>query len=197
MKLSHLILIVIIAISAFYIQVRNPDIVTLLYLTFLGFGIVCGMVLKDVNITHISIFLFLVNLVDYVLFGMGIIDLSAHNNDYLVLGSLVFGIQFVVNLIAIAIFLFRVQISRAISKSKSIELTNFDGLFHWFFMFLAVICFLAFTENAIRNVFDLDSFEFIYDYYEILYYIPWALTCGTLLTMMICSVKDKNEILET
>ncbi|OHU87032.1 MULTISPECIES: hypothetical protein [Pseudoalteromonas] len=192
MKVSNLIFITIIALAVFYIQVANPDYVTYLYLTVLTFGVVFGVLKKDPNITHISAILALVAISEYVIFSYNIISLGGELDDYLVVGSLVFGVQLAINLIAVFLLICRVQLSKLISKttSKNIELTAFDGIFHWFFIFAGIINLLALLENVLRNGFDFKYLTFIYDIYENLGYTIIALICGTLITMLVVSARD-------
>ncbi|KZN58717.1 hypothetical protein N473_04590 [Pseudoalteromonas luteoviolacea CPMOR-1] len=192
MRTTFLIALSVVAILAFFIQLKTPFIVTPLYIMLLCTSLFAGQVLKDINIFHISLFLLTINSLNYIIFISGLIDLTAVDNDYLSQGTFVFGAQLLVNFIAFCIFIFRVQVSRALSRSKNIKLTYFDALYHWYFLFLMAVCFLALLENYLRNAFHL-NFTFIYDTFEILHYLPWSLTCGSLLAMIIYSIKEKNN----
>ncbi|AOT07842.1 hypothetical protein S4054249_08300 [Pseudoalteromonas luteoviolacea] len=191
MKTSFLIVLSVVAILAFFIQLKTPFVVTPLYILLLCFALFAGQVLKDINIFHTSLFLLTINSLNYIIFISGLIDLTAIDNDYLSQGTYVFGVQLIVNFVAFCVFIFRVQLSRLISSSNNIKLTYFDALYHWYFLFLMLVCFLALIENYLRIALDFTS-TFVYDTFELLHYLPWSLTCGTLLAMIIYSIKEKS-----
>ncbi|KZN63244.1 hypothetical protein N473_17605 [Pseudoalteromonas luteoviolacea CPMOR-1] len=131
-------------------------------------------------------------LIEFILFGTGLIDLGAPDDNYLIVGTKIFGIQLLINLFAIVLFIFRVQVSRFFSRSGKIILTDFDGLFHWIFIAAGIMNVLALIENAIRNGLNWKSLRFIYDIYTTFGYAIIAVTCGLLLTMLIIQVKNKQ-----
>ncbi|KZN36001.1 hypothetical protein N480_18595 [Pseudoalteromonas luteoviolacea S2607] len=192
MKIVHLILITVIALVAFYIQVDNPVYSMQFYLSVLAFCFVLGVLNQEPNIWHISLLLTFIAVAEYSLFATGVIDLGQHDDNYLVIGTIVFGLQLLINILAVLLFVFRVQISRLFSSSSKIILTDFDGLFHWLFIAAGVVNVLALIENALRNVFGWHSLTFVYDTYEIYGYALMAIACGLLLTMLILKVKNKQ-----
>ena len=72
-------------------------------------------------------------------------------------------------------------------------MTHFDGVFHWIFIYTSSVYLLALLENIAWSYFEMKSWTFIYDNFEGFVYIAWAVSCGTLLTMMICSSKDNRK----
>ncbi|CAM3845052.1 hypothetical protein [Pseudoalteromonas maricaloris] len=192
MKLSNLILLSIASLAFFYIQLWDPQVVTPLFVTMLIVCVIYGFYAKDINITHIAgIMLFLIT-IEYASFEVGLINYVTPSDDGFFQGTLIYGVQFLFNVIITLALILRVQISRLISKSKQIELTYFDGLFHWVFMYMAVINLLALVENIIWSS-GFKSWTFIYDNFEGLIYIAWAVCCGAVLTMMICSAKSNDS----
>ncbi|ALU45308.1 hypothetical protein [Pseudoalteromonas rubra] len=190
MKLSNLILISIAAMAIFYIQLWNPTIVTPLYLILLGAGIVYGHYKKDINMTHISSFIFILTALSPVIFETGLIDYMTPAENKLLQGTMIYGIQLLISLAIVIVLIFRVQLSRKLSNSPNIQLTHFDGVFHWLYMYTSFIYLLALLENIAWSYFEMKSWTFIYDNFEGLIYIAWALCCGALLTMMILSARE-------
>ncbi|WP_105167427.1 hypothetical protein [Pseudoalteromonas sp. T1lg23B] len=192
MKLSNLILLSIISIAFFYIQLWDHRIVIPLYLTLLGANVIYATALKNTNMAHISGFIFLIYSINYMVFKVGLINYVTPEDNKLLQGTLIYGTHFIFSLILVLVLIFRVQLSRLISKSESIELTHFDGIFHWIYIYTSIVYLLALVENIAWSYFDLKSWTLIYDNFEGLIYIAWALCCGALLTMMICSKKPTN-----
>jgi hypothetical protein len=190
MKISQLILLTIISLAIFFTLVGNPMITSEIYLSVITLSLLFGAFKKDVNIVHISCLLLAFNLLEYIVFGYGLIDLSTFNKNPVIHGSIVFGTSLLLSIIAVLTFIFRVQISRVISKSDNIELTYFDGLFHWVFIYTSLIQLLALVEHLVRHVLGLRNITFVYHSYEALIYIAWALICGLILTMIIISIKS-------
>ncbi|WP_046003608.1 hypothetical protein [Pseudoalteromonas rubra] len=192
MKASHFVMLLIVAFSTYLIQLWEPQYTAPLYLGILSLCILLGLVLNNINLTHIALFLVVINGLEYGFFQMGVIDLVAKDSDYLTKGTVIFGIQFLISVFAVLLFIFRVQLSRKISNSDKVALTHFDTFFHWFFILSALNCFIALLENVFRNIYDLE-FRFFYDIYPSVAYVLWALTCGSLVTMVILSLKDRNS----
>ncbi|MEC4090904.1 hypothetical protein [Pseudoalteromonas rubra] len=193
MKLSNLILLSIASMAFFYIQLWDPQVVTPLFLAMLTVCVVYGIYNKDINITHISGVMLVLTSVEYLSFELGIIDYITPSENKLLQGSIIYGTQFIFTFITTLALILRVQISRLISSSERIELTNFDGLFHWVFMYMSVINLLGLLENIAWSYFGWKSWTLIYDNFEGLIYIAWAVCCGAVLTMMICSAKSNGS----
>ncbi|MBQ4846580.1 hypothetical protein [Pseudoalteromonas sp. MMG005] len=193
MKVSDLILLSIGSMLFFYIQLWEHQIVTPLYLLLLGVCAAYGVYRKDINMTHIAIFILVLNTIPHIIFEIGIIDYVTPYQDQLIRGMLIYGIQLLFSLITVITLIFRVQISRVLSKSKHIALTRFDGIFHWLYMYTFTIYLLALLENIAWAYFEMKSWTLIYDNFEGLIYVAWALCCGTLLAMMITSTKSNHH----
>ncbi|MDK1288603.1 hypothetical protein [Pseudoalteromonas umbrosa] len=194
MKPFNIILLIISAFTLYFIQLWEPQYVAPLYLMLLSVCFIFGLKNNDINLTHISLFLVVINGIEYITFTK-LIDPIAQNNDYLSKGTIIFGLQFVINLVAVCVFIFRVQLSKKLFGSSKVSLTDFDAFFHWFFILSAFNCLLALAENTVRNIYDID-FQFFYDLYPIVAYLLWALTFGALITMAYCSIKERNTIIE-
>ncbi|MBQ4852909.1 hypothetical protein [Pseudoalteromonas sp. MMG012] len=192
MKASYFVLLLVIGFSAYLIKLWEPQYSVPLYIGVLLLSLTFGVIVKNINLAHISLFLILINGLEYIIFQFGVIDLVAGDRGYLMQGALIFGMQLIISLVAVIIFIFRVQISRKISSSSNISLTHFDTFFHWFFILSALNCFAALIENTFRNIYQFD-FQFFYDIYPSVSYVIWALTLGALTTMMILSIKEKGS----
>ncbi|NSY34329.1 hypothetical protein DS891_12225 [Pseudoalteromonas sp. JC28] len=193
MKLSNLVLLSTATIAFFYIQLWDPRIVMPLYLSLLVVSTVYGFYAKNINVLHISSFILICTGISYVIFEGGIISYVLPDENKLLQGTVVYGTQLLLSVIAFIVMIFRVQLSRFISKSNDIELTYFDGLFHWIYMYTSLIYLLGLVENIAWSYFNLKSWTFIYDNFEGLIYIAWAICCGAVLTMMICSAKSNDS----
>ncbi|WP_046006074.1 hypothetical protein [Pseudoalteromonas rubra] len=193
MKLSNLILLTIFSMAVFYMQLWDDRLVTPLYLTVLGVCVVYGTYKKDINITHIAGIILVFTGIEYAIFEAGIVNYVNPSDNKLLQGTLIYGMQILFCLLITILLIFRVQVSRLISKSPKIELTYFDGIFHWIFMYMSVINLLGLIENIAWSYFDWKSWTLIYDNFEGLIYIAWAVCCGAVLTMMICSAKSNGS----
>ncbi|MCO7189025.1 MULTISPECIES: hypothetical protein [unclassified Pseudoalteromonas] len=190
MKLSNLILLSIACLAFFYIHLWDDRLVTPQYLIFLFVCACYGKYKKDSNITHISGYIFIVTGVSFVVFENGMINYVTPSESPLLQGTIIYGTQLILSLATVFVLIFRVQLSKLISKSPQIELTNFDGIFHWIYIYMSLVYFLGMIENIAWSYFELKSWTLIYDNFEGLIYIAWALCCGALLTMMILSARE-------
>lgn len=193
MKLSNLILLSIASIAFFYIQLWDVHLVTPLYLSLLGMCVVYGAYTKNVNMTHIAGFIFVLTALSPAAFETGLINYVTPEENKLLQGTFIYGVQLLLSLVTFFVLVFRIQLSRLLSKSNRIELTHFDGIFHWLYLYTSIIYLLGLLENIAWSYFELKSWTLIYDNFEGLIYIAWALCCGTLLTMMICEAKANNS----
>ncbi|MCG7560323.1 hypothetical protein [Pseudoalteromonas sp. McH1-42] len=190
MKLSNLILLSIASLAFLYIYIWDISIATTLYVTLLLLSTMYGVLKQEVNVTHISGFILAGTGISYVIFEAGVVDVITPSENKLLQGTIVYGVQFLLNLLTATALIFRVQISRVLSKSKQIELTHFDGIFHWIFLYMCLINLLALLENIAWSYFEMKSWTVIYDNFEVFIYIAYAICCGALLTMMILSARE-------
>ncbi|KZN49458.1 hypothetical protein [Pseudoalteromonas luteoviolacea] len=193
MKLSYIILLSIAAIAYFYIQLWDDRLVTPQYLVLLFICTLYGRYKKDTNMTHIAGYIFVASSTTFIIFERGLINHVTPEENPLLQGIVIYGTQMAFSLITVCVLIFRVQLSRLISKSPQIQLTNFDGIFHWLFIYCSLIYLLAMLEHIAWTYFNMKSWTLIYDNFEGLIYISWALCCGGLLTMMICSPELKSN----
>ncbi|MCF6434536.1 helix-turn-helix transcriptional regulator [Pseudoalteromonas sp. MMG022] len=171
----------------------GPKIMMEIYIAAITLTACYGAVKKELNVLHIALILLFINLVDYIVFAFGIVDLSTEGKDEILHGSLVYGVQLLISIFAIVMLILRVQISRAFSNSSKIELTYFDGLFHWTFIYLSLIYVLAIVELFVRYRLEMHSVTIIHDNFKSLVYIGWAISCALLLTMVIVT-EQKNKL---
>lgn len=142
---------------------------------------------------HIAGFILIITGANQVIYESGLINRVTPDDNAILQSLLIFGTNLLFSLILTLVLIFRVQLSRMISNSKNIKLTHFDGIFHWIFIYMTVINLLVLLEDMAYIIFDFKSLTFIYDNFEGLVYIAWALCCGTLLTMMICEAKSNHS----
>ncbi|TMO64876.1 hypothetical protein [Pseudoalteromonas aurantia] len=193
MKLSYLILLTIASVAFFYIQLWDDKIVTPLYFSLLALNLFFAAYTKNINMAHITGFILIIVGANRLVFETGLINDVTPSNNLLLQGLLIYGTSFLFSLALALILIFRVQLSRILSSSKNIELTHFDGIFHWIFIYMALVNLIAMAEYIGWSYFEMKSWRFIYNNFEAFIYIGWALSCGALLTMMICSSKDNRR----
>ncbi|TMP22879.1 hypothetical protein CWB99_23770 [Pseudoalteromonas rubra] len=190
MKLSHLILVIIAAIAFFYIQLWEHVVVTPLYLVLLSACTIYGVYKQDVNVAHISGYILVLTAIDHTIFATGLINNVTPEKNKLLQGTIIYGTHFLLSLAMVIVLIFRVQITRLFSNSSKVKLTHFDGIFHWIFIYNSAVYLFALLENIAWSYFEMKSWTLIYDNFEGLIYIAWALCCGALLTMMILSARE-------
>jgi transcriptional regulator with XRE-family HTH domain len=182
-----------ITVAFIFSQLWSPEIITQIYLYLLVVCTAFAVYTKNINIAHIAGFILLASGAHHIIFILGLINDVTPSENALLQSLLIYGTNLMFSLVLALILIFRVQLSRIISNSKDIELTHFDGIFHWIFSYMAAINVLVLLEDMLYILFDFKSLTLIYDNFEGLVYIAWALSCGTLLTMIICSVNERNK----
>ncbi|ESP91773.1 MULTISPECIES: hypothetical protein [Pseudoalteromonas] len=187
MKLSNLILLSIASLAFFYIQLWDQRLVTPIYVSLLTACIGYGIYIREINVIHIAGFILALTGIEIIIFESGIINYVTVTENALLQGSIIYGVQIFFTVTTALVLIFRVQLSRLLSNSKHIKLTNFDGVFHWLFIYMAIVNLLTLLENIAWSYFNMKSWTLIYDNFEGLIYIAWALCCGALLTMLICA----------
>lgn len=178
--------------AIFYIQLWDDRIVTPLHLILLGMCTAYAIYLRNINMAHIAGFILLITGANQIVFELGLINRVTPDDNAILQSLLIYGTNALFSVALTLVLIFRVQLSRMLSNSKSVELTHFDGVFHWIFIYMTVINLLVLLEDMAYIVFAITSWTFIYDNFEGLIYIAWALCCGALLTMIICSSKEHN-----
>ncbi|MBQ4837676.1 MULTISPECIES: hypothetical protein [Pseudoalteromonas] len=189
MKLSNLILLSIASLAFFYIQLWDQRLVTPIYISLLTICIGYGIYIREINVIHIAGFILALTGIEIIIFESGIINHVTVAENTLLQGSIIYGVQIFFTVTTALVLIFRVQLSRLLSNSTNIKLTNFDGVFHWLFIYMAIVNLLTLLENIAWSYFNMKSWTLIYDNFEGLIYIAWALCCGALLTMLICAPK--------
>jgi DNA-binding XRE family transcriptional regulator len=182
-----------ITVAFIFSQLWSPDIITQIYLYLLVVCTAYAVYTKNINMAHIAGFILIIVGANRLVFETGLINDVTPSNNPLLQGLLIYGTSFLFSLILALILIFRVQLSRILSNSKNIELTHFDGIFHWIFIYMALVNSIAMAEYIGWSYFEMKSWRFIYNNFEAFIYIGWALSCGALLTMMICSFKDNHR----
>ncbi|WP_234401224.1 helix-turn-helix domain-containing protein [Pseudoalteromonas sp. T1lg23B] len=172
-------------------QLWSPMIITPIYLVLIGICIIYGVYTKNINMAHIAGIIFALTGAGYVIFESGLINKTTPDENQVLQSILIFGTQLLLSLTTTFLLIFRVQLSRRLSKADSIKLTPFDGVFHWIFIYLVVVNLAALLEDMAYLLLDLKSWTLIYDNFEGLIYFAWVLCCSALLSMMICSTKSK------
>ncbi|KAF7764430.1 hypothetical protein PCIT_b0430 [Pseudoalteromonas citrea] len=193
MTKSQLILGIIISLSIFYTIIENAHVSTYIYMIIIASNLIFSICRKNINAYHICILLLTINTLGYLLFGLGAIEPLLMEGNKVANGLIFYGLQLALNILMFFAFIFRVQISRLFSNSKEIYLNDFDGLFHWVFLYFSLISALALIEFILRLVFNLNFLKILYDNYENLVYVGWSVTTGLLFTMQLVFNKMKKQ----
>ncbi|MBD1581613.1 hypothetical protein [Pseudoalteromonas sp. S16_S37] len=193
MKLSNLILLSIASLAIFYIQLWDDQIVAPLHFSLLSLCAVYAIHKKNINMAHIAMFILAITVFNRVVYETGLINDVTPSGNLFLQGLFIYGTNLLFSLALALVLIFRVQLSRTLSRSVNIQLTHFDGIFHWVFIYMAVINLIALVEYTAWSYFEMKSWRLIYNNFEGLIYIGWALCCGALLTMMICDTKANNS----
>ncbi|OHU90840.1 hypothetical protein BET10_04800 [Pseudoalteromonas amylolytica] len=173
-------------------QIWSPIIITPIYLALIGICIIYGVYTKNINMIHIAGIIFILTAASYTIFESGLINKTTPDDNAVLQSILIFGTQLLLSLVVVFLLVFRVQFSRLLSKSKDIQLTHFDSIFYWIYIYTSIVYLLALLEDLAYILFDLTSWTLIYDNFEGLIYFAWVLCCSALLSMMICSTKTPS-----
>ncbi|MBE0370969.1 hypothetical protein [Pseudoalteromonas aurantia] len=198
MKKSTGIILTIILTAVIYSTFGSLEIPSSLYTTSILIAITYGFLKKEINITHISSLFLIIFIFEYLTIELTVNILNASEISTVSSAAIHFGVQIATSILAVISLIFRVQISRWISKSDRVALTIFDGVTPWVYIYLTLIVVLTAIEYTIDHNFGLLHLSFIYDYYEVLIYLGMASVIGILLSMIICHEKDlKKQISDT
>ncbi|TMP45209.1 hypothetical protein CWB96_03750 [Pseudoalteromonas citrea] len=183
----------VISVILIFSSIWSADIITPIYLLILLLCAGYSAYNKNFNIVHIILIIFTMTLISHMIFNFGIINSSTPEENKILQSALIYGVQLLFNFLTAISLIFRVQISRAFSKSASIELTPFDGIFYWYFFYMAIINSLALLEEIAYTYYGMSSWTLIYNNFEGLIYISWALCFCTLFTMMFTTHDAKHN----
>ncbi|RJE76306.1 hypothetical protein BGP78_14285 [Pseudoalteromonas sp. MSK9-3] len=175
----------------------HSAIVTPLYLSLLGICALYGIYRKDINTTHIACFILFITTLNWAFFETSLINYVTPDENKVLQGILIYGAQLLFSFSITLTLIFRVQISRLISKSKKISITHFDGIFHWLYLYSSMIYLLAMFEDVAYFAFEMKSWTLIHENFEGLVYISWALSSATLLNMIIATKEFSQDNEET
>ncbi|TMO75808.1 hypothetical protein [Pseudoalteromonas aurantia] len=193
MKNSTIILITFILMSIVYSIVGSIEKANLLYAASIIFVAGYGILKKEINITHIALIFFTIYSFEYFIIEIFTEKLKEIGMSKIFIANIHFGFQITSSLIATVILIFRVQLSRLITKSEEVSLTLFDGITPWIYIYMTLISTLTAVEYNLDYFFDFKYFSFVYDYYEVFIHISMSAVISTLLSMLICHEKDLKK----
>lgn len=165
-----------------YIFIENPHITIKLYLISAAFVALYSILKKELNMLHISAFVISLCTIEYITIGFFDNFLKSSFSDKLTVAILYYTYQILFNIIGFFVFIFRVQISRVLSRSKEIKLTPFDNIIHWVFIYKFIVISLHTIDYYINSKYNISTLSFFYTFYEELIYFGMA----TIITILVC-----------
>lgn len=190
LPLEKLPLIVTIVV-VFFAFMHSPPIFLWVYLIYVLFIIVLSLRLNDKDTAFIGFIAFLPFFIEMVLFGFGLISTSSSDDNRLKQNTIIFGVQFVISLIALVPMVKRVELQRLIWRRYEPKMTLADQVFPWMLLFTSLKIFGALFENYLRNGLGY-KVQFFYDTYDITGYLMLSITACILTYMLLEAYKDSK-----
>ncbi|MCF6437759.1 helix-turn-helix transcriptional regulator, partial [Pseudoalteromonas sp. MMG022] len=136
-------------------QFWSHIIVIPIYLSLIGICMAYGSYKKNINMVHIAGIIFTLTALNFVIFESSLINAVTPDDNAVLQSFLIFGTQLLFSLVVVFLLVFRVQFSRLLSKSKDIQLTHFDSIFYWIYIYTSIVYLLALLEDLAYILFDL------------------------------------------
>ncbi|TMO61224.1 hypothetical protein CWC19_20980 [Pseudoalteromonas aurantia] len=193
MKNSNKLLILMVLTFFSYTLISNPKITSVIYLTSTLIVIIYSILKKEINMLHISSFISLIYAVEYTSIGYYEEFLTSFISDSFVVSIFYYLYQIAFSLIGIVLFIFRVQVSRVISKSKHIKLTPFDNLLPWIYMYNFIAVTIHSFDYYLDEIHQVKTLSFFYIYYEEILYLGMSMIITILVSMVIYHEKEKIQ----
>lgn len=190
MKKSTIIILAFILTSIIYTLIGDVELISIIYLSSILAAIFYSVLKGEINLKHIS-FLFLITyIIEYSSTEIITQNMELAGSSKFIIAVVHYTFQIIASILATIAFIFRVQISRLISKSGNISLTLFDGIAPWIYIYMIILLSLSLAEYVLYEKFNFTYLSFIYDYFKILMFIAMSGVTSILLSMVICHEKD-------
>lgn len=178
----------------FFAIMHIPPVFLWVYLVYVSGIIILAFRLNDKDTAFISFIAFVPFFIEMVLFGFGLISTSSSDEDRLKQNTIIFGVQFIISLIALIPMVKRVELQKLIWRNYEPKLTLADQVFPWMLLFTSLKIFGALFENYLRNGLGY-KIQFFFDTYDITGYLMLSITACILTFMLLetySNAKFKN-----
>ncbi|RJE76316.1 hypothetical protein BGP78_14765 [Pseudoalteromonas sp. MSK9-3] len=154
-----------------------------LLVLFLSFRI------EEVNIATIVTLTLLPTLIEFLIFGLGLVNLSSSHGDRLVQNSIIYGIHFAIDLFILVPLTYRVELSKKLFPIAKVKYTFADSMLPWVQIIAIVMTFSALIENYFRNAKGYDITFFFYSY-SIVGYLKYSFAFGIITVLLGMAYKE-------
>lgn len=175
----------------FFVMMKSPAVFVWLYIVYISGIAILAYRLNDKDTAFISFIAFVPICLEMVLFGFGFISTSSSDEDRLKQNTIIFGVQFVISLIALIPMVKRVELQRFIWRNYEPKLTLADQVFPWMLLLTSLKVFGALFENYLRNGLGY-KIQIFFDTYDITGYLMLSITACILTFMLLESYSNSK-----
>jgi len=190
MKKSTVIILMFILTSITYTLIGDVELISIIYLSSIAIAISYGVLRGEINLKHISFLFLVIYIIEYSSTEIITQNMELAGSSKFTIAVAHYTFQIIASTLATIAFIFRVQISRLISKSGKISLTLFDGVAPWIYIYMTILLSLSLAEYVLYEKFNFTYLSFIYDYFKVLMFIAMSGVTSILLSMVFCHEKD-------
>lgn len=167
----------------------NPFIYT--YLIFNTTLVIVSLRIKDFNTFVLGLMILLPYYLEQIIFNLGIISLSSSIENRLYQNSIIFGVQFLINLVVLFPIVKRIELQEKYWPKSKPELSVGDQIFPWLILLSCIKCFTALVENYFRNGLGYDI-QFFYSIFDITGFINLSITTTILAALVYDNYKNSK-----
>ncbi|WP_440055035.1 hypothetical protein ACSLBF_02435 [Pseudoalteromonas sp. T1lg65] len=139
--------------------------------------------LKEKNIITITLIVTVPIVVETIVFGFGLIDLSSTADNILIHNSIIFGYHLIVEILILFMLMKRSNITRWFCGQQHVKHTFADDLLPWVFLFGVFVAAATLLENYLRIVKDYEMTFFFYSM-DVVGYVSRTVVSSTLVMMV-------------
>lgn len=188
-NLYRLLLIYAVSIVIWVIVKDNP-LISISVLMAVGLLVLfLSIRIDEVNIATIVVLIFLPTLFEFLIFGLGLVDLSSSHGDRLVQNSIIYGIHFAIDLAVLVPLTYRVELSKKLFPVAKVKYTFADSMLPWVQIIAIAMSFFTLIENYFRNAKGYDITFFFYSY-SIVGYLKYSFAVGIITVLLGMAYKE-------
>jgi hypothetical protein len=182
-NLYRLLLIYAVSIVFWAIVKDDPLVFTSVLIAFGLLVLFLSFRINEVNIATIVILTLLPTLIEFLIFGLGLVDLSSSNGDRLIQNSIIYCIHFAVDIAVLIPITYRVELSKKLFTTTKVKYTFADSILPWVQIISIAMSFFALVENYFRNAKGYDITFFFYSY-SIVGYLKYSFSVGIITVLL-------------
>ncbi|QTH72497.1 hypothetical protein [Pseudoalteromonas xiamenensis] len=176
---SKILPVVVATTVVFFAMLHLPFYFLRAYLGFVALVTLYAYKLGDKDTAFIGFLAFVPFFLEVLIFNLGLISLTSSDEDRLMQNTIIFGVQFVISLIALIPMVMRVELQQKIWKDYQPQLTLADTVFPWALLFSTIKVFCALIENYLRNGLGY-KVQFFFSTYDITGYLMLSISASIL-----------------